>query len=224
MDAVCLSVVRTLVANQEMLSEYATALLARAYLAVVLFSGNQQLNSRSLLQNLQQANYDGYAPIPVTSFFGPSIDQGGNVYLTVPQVYFTHGGGPAQNTIYGAGLVAEIVGTTRATGTATQTGGAITTVAVTGGGSGYTFAPNVRVIDGAGYTPITDAVVTATVVGGIVTALNIITPGAGYVNPTLVIDPPLELIACANTPNPIPMAQSTDALPISLQVTLDVNE
>ena len=73
-----------------------------------------------------------------------------------------------------------------AIGSATESGGIVTSVQISpgGGGSGYLVPPQVFVIGGGG----SGAVVTATVSGGAVTGLNIINGGSGYTsNPTLII-------------------------------------
>ncbi len=71
-----------------------------------------------------------------------------------------------------------------ATGAATFAGGAVTAIAVTNGGSGYTTPPVVRITGGGG----TGATATATLTGGVVTAITVVTGGSGYTStPTVTI-------------------------------------
>ena len=67
-----------------------------------------------------------------------------------------------------------------ATATATVSGGAITGVTVTNGGSGYTAAPTVQVFPAAGNTITTNAVLSARVSNGVITSIVVDTAGAGY--------------------------------------------
>lgn len=77
----------------------------------------------------------------------------------------------------------------QATGTATRTGNAVSSVAVNVGGSGYTSAPAVSFTGGGG----TGATATATVVNGVVTAITVTAGGTGYTtDPAVVIAAPNE--------------------------------
>jgi formylglycine-generating enzyme required for sulfatase activity len=74
-----------------------------------------------------------------------------------------------------------------ATAVATVSGGALTSVTVTSGGSGYRGAPGVTFIGGAG----TGASAVAQVSLGVVTQITVTSPGSGYTNaPLVAIDPP----------------------------------
>lgn len=71
-----------------------------------------------------------------------------------------------------------------ATGTASLTSTAVSSVAVGDGGEGYLSAPTVSFTGGGG----TGATATATIVNGIVTAINVTAGGTGYTSaPTVVI-------------------------------------
>jgi hypothetical protein len=214
MDVVVVSAIKTIAAILEMLADWKTDLLARTYLKIWLFSTNTAIGPTTNLGALTPANYAGYAPITVASLNGPATDAANNGYLTTPEAFFTCSGGGVTNSIFSAGLVANIPGSTAATGTVVTTLGVISAPTVTGGGSGYISAPNVTVLGGG-----TGAVVTATVAGGVVTALTLVSGGTGYTAATLVIDPPLELVAGALFQAPRPMAVATDALPVVVQLT-----
>ncbi|MBO1325353.1 hypothetical protein K2X14_11560 [Acetobacter sp. TBRC 12305] len=71
-----------------------------------------------------------------------------------------------------------------ATGTATVTDGAISAIAVSEGGTGYTVAPIVTLSGGGG----SGATAVAVVSGGEVTAINVVNAGTGYTEaPTVTI-------------------------------------
>jgi hypothetical protein len=68
-----------------------------------------------------------------------------------------------------------------ATATATLTGSAVTSIAVTGGGSGYTLTPVVTIA-----LPGTTATATATLTAGVVTSIAVTGGGSGYTSPPVV--------------------------------------
>jgi hypothetical protein len=216
MDVVVVNAIRSVISVLAMMAAWKTALLARTYLAVKLFKTNTAIGPTTALGALSEADYSGYAPLVVASLNGPAIDSASIAYLTTPELFFTHNAGPVGNQIYSAGLVGTIAGGVQATGTVGVTGGVVDTPAVTLGGSGYLSSPQVTV-SGA---PGVGAIVTATVVAGVVTAITVVAGGTGYVAPTLVIEPPVELIAGSMLLSPRPMNISTDALPVVLQQNL----
>jgi hypothetical protein len=215
MDIVVCAAIKNIAAILEMLSDYKTDLLARGYLKIKLFSTAVPIGPSTLLTGLTECNFSGYAPFTVSTINGPAVDSVLNGYLAVQGAYFQNNGGGVGNQVYSAALVSQVPGTTAATGTVTTTGGVISAPVITAPGSGYTSAPNVTVLGGG-----TGAVITATVVGGVVTALTLVSGGTGYTAATIVIDPPLEIIAGALLPNPMPMNNSSQALPLGLQITL----
>lgn len=74
-----------------------------------------------------------------------------------------------------------------ATGTATVSGGGVTAISITNGGSGYTSAPTISFSGGGG----TGAAATATITGGVVTAVTVNTAGTGYTSaPTVTFSAP----------------------------------
>ena len=64
--------------------------------------------------------------------------------------------------------------------------GAIASITVDAGGSGYSATPNVYVVDA--YGTGLDAVAEAVVTGGVITAINVITGGSDYTAPIVVIE------------------------------------
>jgi phage tail sheath protein FI len=73
----------------------------------------------------------------------------------------------------------DIAGGTQAQATVTLSGGAITAIAITQAGSGYSTAPNITITAAAGDTGV-GAQATCTVSAGAVNAITVGTPGSGY--------------------------------------------
>lgn len=93
---------------------------------------------------------------------------------------------PGTVTVYAgaAGLTPLVAGGYGAYATATITGGAITAVTLSNGGSGYTSNPSVIVTGGGG----SGAVITATATAGAVTSFGISNGGSGFTStPTLTV-------------------------------------
>ena len=87
----------------------------------------------------------------------------------------------AEENVYGPGA--------GATFTATVSGGAITSVAVDNGGSGYNAAPTVQVFPASGDTITTTAQLSARVSNGAITSIVVDNGGAGYSNaPSIELD------------------------------------
>jgi formylglycine-generating enzyme required for sulfatase activity len=82
-----------------------------------------------------------------------------------------------------AGFALAAQAQTTATATATVSGGAVTAITVTDGGSGYSQAPVVILAGGGG----AGATATALLTGGAVSQINVMTGGSGYTNPPDVI-------------------------------------
>jgi hypothetical protein len=102
--------------------------------------------------------------------YSPSFNANAGAYLSP-------GYGFSPNATYtGAGA--------GATATATEASGAVTAIAVTAGGTGYTTAPGVVITGGGG----SGATATATVSGGVVTGITITNGGSGYTSaPTVTV-------------------------------------
>jgi phage tail sheath protein FI len=80
------------------------------------------------------------------------------------------------------------VGGVQATATVTLSGGQITAIAVSAGGTGYTVAPTITIAAPA--VGGTQATATATVSGGVITAITVTSGGSGYkATPTVTITP-----------------------------------
>jgi hypothetical protein len=83
---------------------------------------------------------------------------------------------------------------TQAAATATVSGGFLTIITVTYGGSGYTAPPSVTIADSSG----TGAVATASISGGVVTNIAVNNPGHSYsATPTVTVAPPPPVIVNA---------------------------
>ena len=214
MDTVLLSTFKMLTELLTILGLWKTNILTRTPV-IKLFKTSTPITDTTLLSALTECDFSGYAPSAVATINGPAIDQTGNAYLTAALAYFANDGGGTGNQVFSAALVAEIPGSTQATGTVTTTAGVVSAPVITLAGAGYVTAPKVTVLGGG-----TGAVITATIAGGVVTALNLVSGGTGYTAATIVIDPPYEIIAAQNLASPVPMNVATDALPLVLQLNM----
>jgi sugar lactone lactonase YvrE len=132
---------------------------------------------------------------------GIAIDPSGNVWIGT-EASSTRTAAAASGSLSGVGTggyVTEILGAavpvitpiaaglthSTATATATVTNGAVKTIAVTSGGSGYITAPTVT-ITGAG----TGATATATISNGSVATITVTGAGSGYTTATVTISAP----------------------------------
>ncbi|MEM7144526.1 MAG: fibronectin type III domain-containing protein [Verrucomicrobiota bacterium] len=147
----------------------------------------------------------GYTSAPIVSFGAHSIEIIGNANgsaYTYNGVIQSDGLGGHQVVLTGTTTPAPPAPTppdaqvtvhlpttdlAQATGTANISGGTVTSVTITAGGTGYVTAPIVTISGGGGI----NALATATVSGGSVTAINVTSPGAGFASaPTVTINPP----------------------------------
>jgi hypothetical protein len=215
MDVLAITLFKCVVGCIQALGLWTTALLAGWGSQVRLFQTNTPITPITQWGTLVEATYSGYAPIAVSSYAAPGVDSAGNTFTNTQLMEFRNNGGGTGNLIYAAAIVAMIPGTTQATGTVTTTGGVISAPVIVLAGAGYLVAPAVTVLGGG-----TGAVVTATIAGGVVTALNLISGGTGYTAATLVIEPPLQIVAAQNFTQPIPLNVSTDVLPLVSQINM----
>ena len=120
-----------------------------------------------------------------------------------------------------------------ATATATVTGGEITGIILGNGGSQYTQAPRVTIIDLTN-AAITPATATATVNAGEITGFNLSVVGASYVTPYVIIGDVLEYSPTVDSPdlwygsattdnagNKLP--NGTESIDVKILVNIDVS-
>ena len=118
---------------------------------------------------------------------------------TVSLTGITAGPGQSENLTITAvssnpGLIANPA--TTATATATLSGGAVSAIAITGGGNAYSFPPAVTIAGGGG----SGATATAVLTNGMVTGITITNSGSGYTSaPAVTIAPPLATAVDAAT-------------------------
>lgn len=194
----------------DQLSAWSAAIISAGIFAK-LFNNNVIVTSQTPLTALTEASAPGYAPIAIGSLDGPYLDALGNAYMTSDLLPFACTGGGTDN-IYGC-YVVEVTGAA-ATVTFTLSGGAYTVPVITSGGTGYLVAPRVTPTGATG----SGAVLTSTITDGVVTAINIVSPGTGYTTATATIEAPVKLIEVANFPAPRPLQESTDAIPLVIEL------
>ena len=148
----------------------------------------------------------GYTSAPVVSFTG-GVERCGShsnrnwwcgcryhnhfrrrwLFTSAPTISFTGGGGSGATASATVGETNVTVTPPQAAGavaTATVTGGVVTAITITSGGTGYIFAPTISFRGESD----SDAAATATVTGGVVTAITITSGGTGYTSaPTISI-------------------------------------
>ena len=126
------------------------------------------------------ANTFGTATITVTVMNNGGTANGG---LDMVQQSFTVTVTQVNQTPTLAPII-DLANSTTATA-AINSGGGVSGITVTNGGSGYTFTPTVT-LSGGGYT--TPATAVAVVSGGVVTGVTVTNPGTGYTSaPTVAI-------------------------------------
>lgn len=205
--------IRTVITAFAMAQAWKAALMDRTYKVVKLYKTNVPIGATTNVNNLVEADYNGYAPVAVASFNGPAIDSANNAYITTPEAFFQKTAGGTNNQIFSAGLVGNISGATTATGTVTTTTGVISAPVITLAGDGYLAAPKIKVLGGG-----TGAVVVATIdSNGAVDSLTLVNGGSGYTAATLDIEPPVELLGGFTFPSPMPMTAGTDAIAVAIQ-------
>ena len=110
-------------------------------------------------------------------------DDSGSGYLSKESMFHMRNlnrfsaGGYLLNIVQALAILGGKEYNSSAKATATVSGGAVTGISVTGGGSGYTTAPTVFII-GGGCT--SDATATETVSGGAITGFSVTSGGSGY--------------------------------------------
>jgi hypothetical protein len=177
-----------------------------------LYQNNVTVSDQTVLSDVQECNFGGYAKAVISSFSSANIDQVGNAWALTPLEVFQCNG-VSGNNVYGAYLT----GSTGVQATATNAGnvGAYASVfVITAGGSGYQIAPAVLLTGATGSGAAAHAVIT----GGVVTSIVLDSPGSAYTTYTVVIDPPELLLAISPFGVNIPVSLATDAIPFVQQV------
>ncbi len=217
MDVVVAMMAKSQIAQQEMLGDYFTDLLARTYLKTALFSSDTQITPTTVLAGLIECSFTGYARQTIASFNGPFIDQAsGLAYGTTPELVFRGPTSGSGANVYNCAILGTIPGSVVATATVTTTMGVISAPVITAAGGPYSVPPNITVAGGG-----TNAVVTCTLNGsGGVDTVTVMDGGSGYTDATLIFDPPVEIVAFNNFANPSQLNVSTDALPLIQYLTV----
>jgi len=136
------------------------------------------------------SNFVGSSIMNGTSVSTVSITDSGENYTTLPQVTFGTPWLPAiaytiGQQIYASNRLYTVTAAGTTSTTAPTINGAITSVPVTSGGTGYTSSPTFTV-SAPNVPGGTTAIVTATVSAGAITAITVSTPGSGYINPPTI--------------------------------------
>jgi hypothetical protein len=181
--------------------------------ALKLYQNNVTPVDTTLLSAYTEANFGGYAPVTIVtaSWNGAYLDPVGRAYMDTGLSVFICNGNAA-NTIYGAILVQDTVGGTRATATCTVSASVVTSITITNSGTGYQIPP-IATFSGGGGTGATATFAVNS--SGNVSTATITSGGAAYTAaPTISLEYPYTLVASYPFPAGVPMALSTDALPV----------
>lgn len=148
-------------------------------------------------------------------FQRPAQDPNGPIYCNGGLQTFQPTGSDVGAIATNSVVVCQIPGTVQAAGTVTTTAGVVSLPVISTPGAGYLVAPLVTVLGGG-----TGAVITATISGGVVTALTLVSGGTGYTAATIVIEPPLQIVAFNNFAAPVPLTNPLQALPLISQLQM----
>ena len=132
---------------------------------------------------------------------GITLVNGGTGYTTYPTVSVNNGGGSGAVAQSFLAVGSAIVPTLAATATATLTLGAVTSISIVNGGSGYTVAPIVTIAPPTLPGGIQATAVATISSNGVVTAFTITNAGSGYsVTPAVSLFPNLGGTGYTNVP------------------------
>jgi hypothetical protein len=208
----------TTISNNEMFNlanQEKTALLANSSVQLGLYTNNVTANRNTKLSDLTEATFGGYSRQTISAWDGPYLDPTGNAYLLSPlQVFTCNGSG--SNQCYGA-FLASVNSGVQATATNVGNSGAYASAfVITNGGTLYETPPKVHLTGATGAGATAHAVLT----GGVVTSIVLDNPGSAYTTYTVVIDPPMSLVAVDPFVQPVGMALATDALPFIQEISI----
>lgn len=71
-----------------------------------LFKNNLEVEPATVLGDFTEANYSGYAEIPLDDMPDPEVSPGGKARIQAGDFSFLHDGGPTPNDVYGYYIVA----------------------------------------------------------------------------------------------------------------------
>ncbi len=147
------------------------------------------------------------------------VNTGDALYVTVA----TNAVKRADGTPSGRPLTAPFTQNS-ARGTSTIAAGAVATLVVTAGGTGYIAVPAVTIVNAPGDTVGAGATATATIAGGTVTALTVTAGGAGYtIAPIVQIAPPTGTASLTGIDNLAPLLTITTPVLVGVGTTTVVD-
>jgi hypothetical protein len=164
-------------------------------------------NWKTNLSNITAPIFTGYAPITgLQAATGLFDNYSGNAFTDFAAQTFTCTGNSESPNVTGA-LVAGSNGGSTATATLNVVSGAVASVTIVSGGSGYETSPS-AVYTG---THTTLPVITWTITGGVITGYTIVNPGSGITGSfTVAIQGPLSIIVGGNFPVSVPCTNNGD--------------
>ena len=207
---------QTVLTNRENLA-IATAevavLVASTLVEMGLYTNNIVPDRGTVLSQLAEADFGGYARTAIAAWDGPYIDALGNAWFISPLQIFT-ADGTTSNQIFGSFLARDNAGV-RATATNPGNGTEYDPVfTITNGGTLYEVPPLVSLTGATG----TGATAHAVLTNGVVTDIVLDTPGTGYTTFTVSIARPQSLVAVNQFDAPLNISLATDAIATNQEI------
>jgi hypothetical protein len=193
----------------------AAALTASSLVQMGLYTNNIVPGRDTTLSTLNEATFGGYGRTTIAAWDGPYVDATGNSWITSGLQVFT-ADGTSSNQIYGSFLARENAGVHATATNAGNAGAYAALFTITNGGTLYESPPKVRLTGATGSGATAHAVLTA----GVVTSIVLDTPGSAYTTYTVVIDPPMSLVAVNQFTAPIGMSLPTDAIVTNQEISI----
>jgi hypothetical protein len=187
---------------------------------MVLFTAAPPPSPTVRLSDFTFASFAGYAPASVSGWSDVGLDANNQAYAFADTVTFQGSDTVNSQTVVAAGLIADNSGTQATAGSVVLTGTAITSIPVSGGGSGYEFPPAVTFTGGTGSGGAAHTVIS----GGAVTGIVVDAGGDYSVAPTAVIAKPQSLVEWGPLPSGVPMGLPSSLLPLVPQINLPATQ
>jgi hypothetical protein len=197
------------------LSGIITAYTGLTLLQALLFKTNVPFSASLTLDQMgDEADFPDYVRKDVAGFTGPYLNVAQQAYASSGVITWTTSGGGNANQIYNGALCGDLTGGVAGTASANVVGGAIDTIDVLTGGSGYLIPPVVTITEVGGSGAKAHAVLT----GDAVTSIVVDAGGTGYAAPVVTLSIPIMLLEVYPFNPSVRMSLPTDAVQLALEL------